>query len=55
VVVSSGLTVPAPGIRLGLLDLPAVNFINIKRVNFLYARRFSSYVLALSKNSYVKR
>ena len=29
---------------------PPVDFINIKRANFLYKRRFSSYVLALSKN-----
>ncbi len=32
-----------------------VNFINVKRTNFSYERRFSSYVLALSKNSYEKR
>jgi len=33
---------------------PAVNFINVKCANFLYERSFSSYVLALSKNSYKK-
>ncbi len=32
---------------------PAVNFINVKRSNFLYKCRFSSYGLALSKNLYV--
>ncbi len=31
-----------------------VNFINVLRTNFLYERRFSSYVLALSKNLYEK-
>ncbi len=31
-----------------------VNFINVKRANFLYELRFSSYVLALSKNLYEK-
>jgi len=31
-----------------------VNFINVKRTNFSYERHFSSYVLALSKNSYKK-
>ncbi len=31
-----------------------VNFINFKRTNFSYERRFSSYVLALSKNLYEK-
>jgi len=31
-----------------------VNFINIIRTNFLYERRFSSYVLALLKNLYEK-
>ena len=35
--------------------LPGVNFINIIRTNFLYECRFSSYVLALLKNSYEKR
>ncbi len=29
-----------------------VTFINVKRTNFSYERRFSSYVLALSKNLY---
>ncbi len=33
---------------------PAVNFIKVKHANFLYERRFSSYILALSKNLYVK-
>jgi len=33
---------------------PGVDFINILRTNFSYERRFSSYVLALSKNSYEK-
>jgi len=32
-----------------------VNFINIIRTNFSYERCFSSYVLALLKNSYEKR
>ncbi len=32
-----------------------VNFINIIRTNFLYEYRFSSYVLALLKNSYENR
>ncbi len=31
-----------------------VNFINVKRTNFLYRHRFSSYVLALSKKLYKK-
>ncbi len=31
-----------------------VNFINVKRANFSYEHRFSSYVLALSKNLYKK-
>jgi len=31
-----------------------VNFINVKLTNFLYKLRFSSYVLALSKNLYEK-
>jgi len=31
-----------------------VNFINVLLTNFLYERRFSSYVLPLSKNSYEK-
>jgi len=31
-----------------------VNFINIICMNFLYERRFSSYVLALLKNLYIK-
>ncbi len=34
--------------------LAGVNFINILHANFLYKRHFSSYVLALSKNSYKK-
>jgi len=33
---------------------PGVNFINVKRANFTYECRFSSYILALSKNSYEK-
>jgi len=33
---------------------PTVNFINVLRKNFSYKRRFSSYVLALSKNLYEK-
>jgi len=33
---------------------PGVNFINIIHMNFLYAHHFSSYVLALLKNSYEK-
>jgi len=33
---------------------PGVNFINVLRTNFSYERRFSSYVLALSKNLYKK-
>ncbi len=38
-----------------LMELtPGVNFINIIRTNFSYKRRFSSYFLALSKNSYEK-
>ncbi len=32
----------------------AVNFINSKRANFSHERRFSSYVLALSKKLYEK-
>ncbi len=32
-----------------------VNFINIKRTNISYECRFSSYFLALLKNSYKKR
>jgi len=31
---------------------PNVNFINVKRTNISYERHFSSYILALSKNSY---
>jgi len=31
-----------------------VNFINVKNANFSYELRLSSYVLALSKNSYEK-
>jgi len=31
-----------------------VNFINVLRTNFSYKRRFSSYVLAFSKNSFQK-
>jgi len=31
-----------------------VNFINVKHTNFSYELRFSSYVLALSKNLYEK-
>jgi hypothetical protein len=34
---------------------PGVNFINVKRTNISYEHRFSSYVLALSENSYKKR
>jgi len=34
--------------------LPAVHFINVIRAHFLYKRLFSSYVLALAKNSYKK-
>ncbi len=34
---------------------PGVNFINVKRTNFLYEHHFSSYILALSKNLYEKR
>ncbi len=34
--------------------LSGVNFINILRTNFLHERRFSSYILALSKNLYKK-
>jgi len=37
-----------------LLLRTGVNFINVLRTNFLYERRFSSYILALSKNSYDK-
>ena len=35
-------------------DIPAVNFINVKRARFSYKRLFSSYVLALNKLSYKK-
>ncbi len=31
-----------------------VNFINVLRTNFSYGRRFSTYFLALLKNSYEK-
>ncbi len=34
---------------------PGVNFINIIHTNFSYKCHFSSYVLALLKNSYEKR
>ncbi len=34
---------------------PAVNFINVKRANFTYKCHLPSYVLALSKNPYIKR
>jgi len=33
---------------------PTVNFINVKLANFSYVLRFSSYILALSKNLYKK-
>ncbi len=34
--------------------LLGVNFINVLRTNFSYERRFSSYILDLSKNLYEK-
>ncbi len=39
----------------GWRSFSGVNFINIIRTNFLYKRRFSSYILALWKNLYEKR
>ncbi len=41
-------------VRRTLMKLSSgVNFINVLRTNFSFKRRFSSYVLALSKNSRV--
>jgi len=38
-----------------LIVCTGINFINIIRTNVLYERHFSSYILALLKNSYEKR
>ena len=50
---------PSPSLSLSVSQThthrPGVNFINVKPTNFSYERCFSSYVLALSKNSYEKR
>ncbi len=43
-----------PGTRIIASKILGVNFINVKRTNFSYKLWFSSYVLALSKNSYKK-
>ncbi len=47
-------TLALPSFFINSESQPALNFINVKRTIFLYERRFSSYILALSKNLYKK-
>ncbi len=47
-ILNPSISTPDPNHQLG------VNFINVRCTNFLYERRFSSYVLALSKILYKK-
>jgi len=47
-ILNPSILTPDPNHQLG------VNFINVKHTNFLYKHRFSSYILALSKNLYEK-